>query len=232
MRHHRFRDAGWCGGVAGLHAKLPWAHTRARPGLPTPLRRAPSATQRNAGLAGCTVYAYNAAGMLATSGAWGAAIAEQLPPSLDPTIGTRETWAYIAYGLTAFTGLIFLFTLIMLRRVAVAVACIKVRMHAGGEGKHTTGSATHGGRGRWDMGASRHARGGHLWRARMCATAAAVTTPSEPASTCVGSSSARRPWNSVQRANTLCFRTMHAGGQPGCGLHALHHVLPAAALCV
>jgi hypothetical protein len=40
---------------------------------------------------------------------------------------TRDNWSYIAYALTALTVIIFLFTMVMLRRIQVAVACIKVR---------------------------------------------------------------------------------------------------------
>lgn len=40
---------------------------------------------------------------------------------------SRDNWSYIAYALTAVTVIIFLVTLVMLRRIKVAVACIKVR---------------------------------------------------------------------------------------------------------
>ncbi|KAF8064488.1 CHER1 [Scenedesmus sp. PABB004] len=112
----------------------------------------------SAALLGCTLFAYNTAGLLATKGAWGAAIAAQLPADADPTgalpcaaraarAGRRRTchgsrgapaphdqpppappglsrdhWAYVAYGLTGLTALVALFTLVMLRRVKVAVA--------------------------------------------------------------------------------------------------------------
>lgn len=39
---------------------------------------------------------------------------------------TRENWSYIAYALTAVAALVFLLTLVMLSRVKVAIACIKV----------------------------------------------------------------------------------------------------------
>lgn len=140
-------------------------------------------------LIGCTLYAYNMAGMLTKAGQWGATIAAQLPTDSDPTGGTaaqqgmpgrgrssgplmptlvaenlrwrsacgllqqcaevqqrcadstrqttllflcceglsRDNWAYIAYGLTALTVVIWLLTMVMLRRIQVAVACIKVR---------------------------------------------------------------------------------------------------------
>jgi hypothetical protein len=39
----------------------------------------------NAALVGCTLFAYNTAGMLTQAGQWGAAISAQLPPFADPT---------------------------------------------------------------------------------------------------------------------------------------------------
>jgi hypothetical protein len=39
---------------------------------------------------------------------------------------SRQNWAYIAYALTALTAIIWLLTLVMMSRIAVAVACIKV----------------------------------------------------------------------------------------------------------
>jgi hypothetical protein len=44
---------------------------------------------------------------------------------------SRDNWAYIAYGLTALTAVIWLLTLVMLRRIQVAVACIKVSFQVG-----------------------------------------------------------------------------------------------------
>lgn len=43
----------------------------------------------NAGLVGCTLFAYNTAGMLTQAGQWGAAISAQLPPMSDPTGAQR-----------------------------------------------------------------------------------------------------------------------------------------------
>jgi hypothetical protein len=40
---------------------------------------------------------------------------------------TRQNWSYIAYALTAVAVLVFLLTMVMLSRVKVAIACIKVR---------------------------------------------------------------------------------------------------------
>ncbi len=55
-------------------------------------------------------------------------IAEELPAgsAADPTAGDRKVWAIIAYVMTALTVLLFLFTLVMLRRIKIAVATLKV----------------------------------------------------------------------------------------------------------
>jgi predicted cobalt transporter CbtA len=56
-------------------------------------------------------------------------IAAELPAgsAADPTAGDRKVWAVIAYVMTALTVLLFLFTLVMLRRIKIAVATLKVR---------------------------------------------------------------------------------------------------------
>ena len=56
-------------------------------------------------------------------------IAAELPAgsAADPTAGDRKVWAVIAYVMTALAVLLFLFTLVMLRRIKIAVATLKVR---------------------------------------------------------------------------------------------------------
>ncbi len=49
-------------------------------------------------LIGCTLYAYNMAGMLTKAGQWGATIAAQLPAGSDPT-GAAAGRAWAAYEL-------------------------------------------------------------------------------------------------------------------------------------
>lgn len=44
---------------------------------------------------------------------------------------SRQHWSYVAYGATAVAALVLLFTLVMIRRIAVAVACIKVSSDCG-----------------------------------------------------------------------------------------------------
>ena len=55
-------------------------------------------------------------------------LASELPAgsAADPTAGDRKVWAYVAYVMTALTVLLFLFTLVMLRRIKIAVATLKV----------------------------------------------------------------------------------------------------------
>jgi hypothetical protein len=45
----------------------------------------------DATLLGCTLYAYNTAGLLVQAGQWGASIAAQLPSDADPT-GAPGWW--------------------------------------------------------------------------------------------------------------------------------------------
>ena len=55
-------------------------------------------------------------------------LAAELPAgtTADPTAGDRKVWAIIAYVMTALTVLLFLFTMVMLRRIKIAVATLKV----------------------------------------------------------------------------------------------------------
>ena len=41
---------------------------------------------------------------------------------------SRQNWAYVAYAATAVAAVVLLFTLVMIRRIGVAVACIKVSL--------------------------------------------------------------------------------------------------------
>ncbi len=77
-------------------------------------------------LIGCTLYCFKYSGQLSAAGALGAQISDYLPLDMDPSADSRVYWSYIAYAMCGVVGLVLLFTLVMLRRVAVAVACIKV----------------------------------------------------------------------------------------------------------
>lgn len=59
---------------------------------------------------------------------WLQYLAAELPAgtTADPTSGDRKVWAIIAYVMTALTVLLFLFTMVMLRRIKIAVATLKV----------------------------------------------------------------------------------------------------------
>ncbi|KAL0045810.1 hypothetical protein WJX82_005374 [Trebouxia sp. C0006] len=80
----------------------------------------------------CTIFSYAKAGDVSTTSKLGHYIAEELPAgsAADPTAGDRKVWAIIAYVMTALTVLLFLFTLVMLRRIKIAVATLKVATQA------------------------------------------------------------------------------------------------------
>lgn len=85
----------------------------------------------NALFLGITLWCWAQSGKLGGTG-WGDSIngafsGVQAPNSLDTT-----SWLYIAYGATAFTCLLLLLTLLMISRVKVAVACLKVASQAVG----------------------------------------------------------------------------------------------------
>ena len=66
-------------------------------------------------------------------GAAAQAVSEKLPATQDPTEKDRRVWAYCAFAGTAATVLLFLITLLMIRRIMVAVATIKVGCLPGGK---------------------------------------------------------------------------------------------------
>lgn len=53
-------------------------------------------------------------------------IASKIPEDQDPSAGDRKIWLYVAIGATVFTVLLFLLTLLMIKRIKIAVAVIKV----------------------------------------------------------------------------------------------------------
>lgn len=56
-------------------------------------------------------------GMLGTWGGVGAYIARQLPFGQDPSASDRHIWQICAYVCAALTGLLLIFTLILIRRI-------------------------------------------------------------------------------------------------------------------
>ena len=87
----------------------------------------------NVGAIGVTLYLYIKAGVIgsdeitAYAGDSAAATAENF---VDPSEDNQEVLLYCAYASTVFAALLLVFTLIMLKRVAIAVAVIKVATQA------------------------------------------------------------------------------------------------------
>jgi choline transporter-like protein 2/4/5 len=87
----------------------------------------------NVGAIGVTLYLYIKAGVIgsdeitAYAGDSAAATAENY---VDPSEDNQEVLLYCAYASTVFAALLLVFTLIMLKRVAIAVAVIKVATQA------------------------------------------------------------------------------------------------------
>ncbi len=63
---------------------------------------------------------------------------DSLPPDLDPTALDRDTWMWIGIGSAIIAGIVLLVTLLMIRRIWIAVACIKV---GDGSGLHQDGGS-------------------------------------------------------------------------------------------
>lgn len=82
-------------------------------------------------LVGITIYCFSMAGMLGNS-AFAQGIATELSGYGDPTVVQRSTWKWIAIAAACVAGLVFLVTLLMISRIKVAVACIKVASQAVG----------------------------------------------------------------------------------------------------
>lgn len=55
-----------------------------------------------------------------------------MPDSMDPTNTERHTWKIIGIVSAIVAGVIFLLTMLMLSRIRVAIACIKVASQAVG----------------------------------------------------------------------------------------------------
>ncbi len=51
----------------------------------------------------------------------------------DPSASDRKVWTIVAFVMLGLAILLFLFTLVMIRRLKIAIACLKVRMSAFGE---------------------------------------------------------------------------------------------------
>ncbi|KAL3136905.1 hypothetical protein ABBQ32_006513 [Trebouxia sp. C0010 RCD-2024] len=82
--------------------------------------------------AACTLLAFLKSGILGTDsfGALGSRTASQLSALESTDASDRKAWLIIAYIMAAATLLLILFTLLMMRRIKIAVACIKVASQA------------------------------------------------------------------------------------------------------
>ena len=74
-----------------------------------------------AGMLGSSVYAKGLSSTIA-----------QYTPSIDPSVVTTNDWKYVAITAAVIAGIVFIITLLMISRIRVAVACIKVASQAVG----------------------------------------------------------------------------------------------------
>jgi choline transporter-like protein 2/4/5 len=85
----------------------------------------------NLALVGITLFCYAKAGKIQ-----GQAIAQHfntdLPPALDPSDSDKKVFLVVAYVMTALSVGMFVITLVLFRRIRIAVACLKVGSQAVG----------------------------------------------------------------------------------------------------
>uniref|UniRef100_A0A7S0RW54 Choline transporter-like protein n=1 Tax=Chlamydomonas leiostraca TaxID=1034604 RepID=A0A7S0RW54_9CHLO len=84
----------------------------------------------NVALIGFTLYCFVMAGLLGSDEFRGQ-VASALP-NVDPTEVERNQWKWIGIAAAVVAGIIFLITLLMISRIRVAIACIKVASQAVG----------------------------------------------------------------------------------------------------
>mmetsp|Transcript_11641 Transcript_11641/g.31727 ORF Transcript_11641/g.31727 Transcript_11641/m.31727 type:complete len:793 (-) Transcript_11641:1356-3734(-) len=82
-------------------------------------------------LVGVTLYSFSLAGLLGNNG-FADAVSDNLPEIGDPTQLERDTWKAIAIASAVVTGIVILITLLMISRLRIAIACIKVTSQAVG----------------------------------------------------------------------------------------------------
>ncbi|DBA72774.1 hypothetical protein WJX79_010106 [Trebouxia sp. C0005] len=82
--------------------------------------------------AACTMLAFLKSGIFGTSHfyALGSSVAAELTAAESTDASDRKAWLIVAYIMAACTAILILLTLLMLRRVKVAIACIKVASQA------------------------------------------------------------------------------------------------------
>lgn len=85
-------------------------------------------------LIGFTVYCFSMAGMLGTNHYANTlqTYISNYTPTVDPTVVSRDDWKYAAIASAIIAGIILIITLLMISRIRVAVACIKVASQAVG----------------------------------------------------------------------------------------------------
>ncbi|KAK9846864.1 hypothetical protein WJX84_008702 [Apatococcus fuscideae] len=75
------------------------------------------------------LYCYSKAGLITASGAVGKVLSD-LPIQEDPSADDRHYWKIAAFCVTGFFVIIFLLTCVLIRRIRIAIACIKVAAQA------------------------------------------------------------------------------------------------------
>eukprot|EP00955_Chlamydomonas_euryale_P029476 310902-Chlamydomonas_euryale.AAC.1 len=83
----------------------------------------------NVALLGITLYSFAMAGMLG-DWSWVNTVVDELKEVGNPAAVDQEVWKWIGVTAAIITGLFFLLTLLMLSRLRIAVACIKVASQA------------------------------------------------------------------------------------------------------
>mmetsp|Transcript_8104 Transcript_8104/g.16758 ORF Transcript_8104/g.16758 Transcript_8104/m.16758 type:complete len:786 (-) Transcript_8104:485-2842(-) len=83
----------------------------------------------NLALTGVTLYSFAMAGMLGNS-SWVEDLVDKLQEFGNPQAVDQEVWKYIGITAAVIAGLVLLLTLLMISRLRVAVACLKVASQA------------------------------------------------------------------------------------------------------
>ena len=65
--------------------------------------------------------------LLAVDEPYAPQVLSDLPIQEDPSADDRHYWKIAAYCVTGFFVIIFLLTCVLIRRIRIAIACIKVR---------------------------------------------------------------------------------------------------------
>lgn len=74
---------------------------------------------------GITLWCWQSSGKLGGQ-SWSDSVTTAFEDVQAPNSVDKQVWEYTAYVMTAFTAILFVVTLLMISRVKIAVACIKV----------------------------------------------------------------------------------------------------------